>query len=115
MPLRGSKRAEAGQPERFGEDDLYPDVRPCLEQLQQLGLTVGVAGNQTSRAEQILRELQLPIDVLGTSDSWGAEKPSKASFDRLVIEAAVPADRILYVASGASSPTACCSQFTAEL
>lgn len=91
------RRAEAGQPEWFGDDDLYPDVRPCLSALREQGLTVGVAGNQTARAEGILRDLELPIDLLGTSDSWEAEKPSTAFFERLVVEAAVPAKRILYV------------------
>lgn len=91
------RRAEAGQPESFGEEDLYPDVRPCLAALRELGLMVGVAGNQTARAEGILRDLKLPIDVLGTSDSWDAEKPSTAFFERLIIEAKMPAQQILYV------------------
>lgn len=90
-------RAEAGVPESFGEDDLYPDVRPALAELQAQGLLVGVAGNQTSRAESILRGLQLPLDVLGTSDSWGAEKPSTAFFQRLVAEAQTEPGKILYV------------------
>jgi hypothetical protein len=29
-------RAEAGQPETFGEDDLYPDARPTLAALQAM-------------------------------------------------------------------------------
>ncbi len=41
------KRAEADQPEWFGEDDLYPDVRPALAQLRADGLWLGIAGNQT--------------------------------------------------------------------
>ena len=91
------RRAEAGQPEWFGEDDLYPDVRGCLSALREQGLLVGIAGNQTVRAEGILRELGLPCDVLGTSDSWGAEKPDVAFFERLVVEAGFPAEEILYV------------------
>jgi FMN phosphatase YigB (HAD superfamily) len=31
-------RAEAGKPEWFGEGDLYPDVRPALTALQELGV-----------------------------------------------------------------------------
>ncbi|GAA1858999.1 HAD family hydrolase [Myceligenerans crystallogenes] len=91
------RRAEAGQPEWFGEDDLYPDVRFCLSELRGQGLVVGIAGNQTLRAEGLLRELNLPCDVLGTSDSWNAEKPDVAFFERLVVEAGVPASEILYV------------------
>lgn len=91
------RRAEAGQPEWFDEDDLYADVRSCLSELRSQGLVVGIAGNQTLRAEGILQELDLPCDVLGTSDSWNAEKPDVAFFERLVVEADVPADEILYV------------------
>lgn len=91
------RRVQAGQAEGFGEDDLYPDVRPALAAIRDMGIPVGVAGNQTARAERILRDLQLPIDALGTSDSWGVEKPSPTFFERLVGEAGVPADRILYL------------------
>jgi FMN phosphatase YigB (HAD superfamily) len=90
-------RAEAGTAETFGEDDLYPDVRKSFTALREAGIVVGVAGNQTARAEVILRSLELPINVLGTSDSWDAEKPSTAFFDRLVVEAGCPAAEILYV------------------
>ncbi|OLR89540.1 HAD family hydrolase [Actinokineospora bangkokensis] len=91
------RRAAAGQPESFGEENLYPDVRPCLAALREQGLRVGIAGNQTARAEGILRELALPTDVLGTSDSWQAEKPSLAFFERAIAEAGVPAASLLYV------------------
>lgn len=91
------KRATAGQPEWFGEDDLYPDVRRCLAHLREQGLQVGIAGNQTVRAEGILRDLDLPCDLLGTSDSWGASKPDVAFFERLLVEAALAPDEILYV------------------
>jgi HAD superfamily hydrolase (TIGR01662 family) len=91
------RRADAGQPEWFGEDDLYPDARGCLQALRKQGLQVGLAGNQTARAEAILRELDLPVDVIGTSDGWGVEKPSAAFFDRIVTEADCPAEQVLYV------------------
>ncbi|NUT51396.1 MAG: HAD-IA family hydrolase [Saccharothrix sp.] len=91
------RRAAAGQPETFGEDNLYADARPCFEQLREAGLRVGLAGNQTSRAERILKALDLPVDVIGTSDSWGVEKPSPAFFDRVVREAGVAAESVLYV------------------
>lgn len=91
------RRAEAGFPESFGEEDLYPDARTCLSALRNQELRVGLAGNQTSRAEGILRSLDLPVDVIGTSDGWGVEKPSAGFFARLVTEAGCPAGRILYV------------------
>jgi HAD superfamily hydrolase (TIGR01662 family) len=91
------RRAKAGQPESFGERDLYPDARPCLTALRQQGLRVGLAGNQTAQAEAILRALDLPVDVIGTSDGWGVEKPSAAFFDRVVVEAGCSPGQVLYV------------------
>ncbi len=40
------ERAEAGRPEWFGEDDLYPDVRPSLTRLRADGRWGGMAGSQ---------------------------------------------------------------------
>ncbi|WP_169947712.1 HAD family hydrolase [Microbispora sp. H11081] len=91
------RRAREGQAETFGEEDLYPDARPCLAELRELGLRVGLAGNQTARAEAILRALDLPVDVIGTSDGWGVEKPDTSFFARLVAEAGCPASSVLYV------------------
>ncbi|MEV6970542.1 HAD family hydrolase [Hamadaea sp. NPDC051192] len=90
-------RAEAGQPESFSEENLYPDTRPCLAELRAQGLLVGLAGNQTARAEGILHALELPVDLIGTSDSWGVEKPSKAFFERVIKEAGCGPAEILYV------------------
>jgi HAD superfamily hydrolase (TIGR01662 family) len=90
-------RASAGQPETFGEENLYPDARPCLAALRAQGIRVGLAGNQTARAETILRALDLPVDIIGTSDSWGVEKPSPAFFERIVAESGTRADQVLYV------------------
>ncbi|MEN3534625.1 HAD family hydrolase [Microbispora sp. ZYX-F-249] len=91
------RRAQEGQAETFGEENLYPDARPCLAELREMGLRVGLAGNQTARAETILRALDLPVDVIGTSDGWGVEKPDTSFFDRLVTEAGCPAESVLYV------------------
>ncbi|ADG89425.1 HAD family hydrolase [Thermobispora bispora] len=91
------RRARAGQPETFGEENLYPDARPCLAELKAMGLRVGVAGNQTARAERILRSLDLPVDVIGTSDGWGVEKPDRRFFERVVAEAGCPPQAVLYV------------------
>jgi HAD superfamily hydrolase (TIGR01662 family) len=91
------RRAAAGQPESFGERDLYGDARPCLAALRAMGLSVGLAGNQTARAEKILRALDLPVDVIGTSDGWNVEKPATGFFGRIVAEAQCPAGDVLYV------------------
>ena len=92
-----ARRADAGQPEWFGEDDLYPDVRPCMAALRDMGVWVGVAGNQTSRAGEILRKLDLPADLIATSEDWGASKPDQSFFRALISAAPCEASRIVYV------------------
>jgi HAD superfamily hydrolase (TIGR01549 family) len=90
-------RDEAGKPETFGEGDLYPDALPCLAALRSMGLRVGVAANQTARAEAILRGLKPPVDWIGTSDGWGVEKPELGFFRRAVEESGVASEDVLYV------------------
>jgi FMN phosphatase YigB (HAD superfamily) len=76
-------RLDAGIGEYLNGHDLYPDVRSCLQTLKEAGYFVGVAGNQTARAGRFLRELNLPCDVLATSDEWGVTKPDTGFFDKL--------------------------------
>ncbi len=92
-----ARRAGAGQPEWFGEDDLYPDVRPCMTALRDMGVWIGVAGNQTSRAGELLRKLDLPADLIATSEDWKASKPDSGFFGALLAAAPCEASRILYV------------------
>lgn len=91
------KRATAGQPETFDEDDLYPDVRPTLARLREHGVWIGIAGNQTVRAGGILRGLGLPADMVATSDDWGFAKPDLAFFEQLVKVTPFRENEILYV------------------
>lgn len=91
-------RAAAGKPEHFDEGDLYPDVRPALAQLRADGLWLGIAGNQTVRAGGILRSLFTgDVDLIGTSDDWGASKPDIAFFERVADVVPFENDEILYV------------------
>ncbi|MFC7549714.1 HAD family hydrolase [Plantactinospora sp. GCM10030261] len=92
-----AQRAAAGRPESFGEEDLYPDARRCLTAVKDQGLFVGLAGNQPTYAGTILRALDLPVDVIGTSEDWGATKPAPAFFERVVREGGGDASSILYV------------------
>ncbi|MEV8503339.1 HAD family hydrolase [Actinoplanes sp. NPDC051475] len=91
------KRAAAGQPEWFGEDDLYPDVRPALTALREAGLWVGIAGNQTVRAGGLLRSMDLPSDMIATSDDWGASKPDAGFFKAVAKETPFGPEETLYV------------------
>ncbi|MCX5239845.1 HAD family hydrolase [Streptomyces prunicolor] len=91
-------RAQAEQPEHFDEHDLYADVRPALTRLRADGLWLGIAGNQTVRAGGILRELFTnDVDLIGTSDDWGASKPDIAFFDRVAEVVPFDVEEILYV------------------
>jgi HAD superfamily hydrolase (TIGR01549 family) len=91
------QRTAAGKPEWFGEDDLYSDVRPALTTLREAGLWVGIAGNQTVRAGGLLRSMDLPSDMIATSDDWGVSKPDAGFFDAVANEAPFESEEILYV------------------
>jgi FMN phosphatase YigB (HAD superfamily) len=90
-------REDAGRGEQIDDTDLYPDVRPSLTALQAGGLWVGVAGNQTPRAAELLRALDLPVNYIGTSGEWGVAKPNRGFFDRVVEIAGCRPDEIVYV------------------
>jgi HAD superfamily hydrolase (TIGR01549 family) len=77
-------RIAAGKGEMLGENDLYPDVRPALTMLKERGLWIGVAGNQTARAAELLRALELPADAIATSEEWGVSKPATEFFARVI-------------------------------
>lgn len=92
-----TKRAEAGVPNGFGPEDLYPDARPCLSALRAQGLYVGVAGNQPAEAAEHFATLGLEADVVGISALWGVEKPAREFFARCAEHAGVPPAHVLYV------------------
>jgi FMN phosphatase YigB (HAD superfamily) len=78
-------------------DDLYPDALACLAALRELGLAVGLAGNQSFRLEEWTRAAELPADVIGSSASWGVRKPAAAFFERMVAEAGCAPGDLAYV------------------
>ncbi|MFJ2767144.1 HAD family hydrolase [Streptomyces sp. NPDC087300] len=90
-------REAAGRGEHLAETDLYPDVRPALGSLQKLGVRVIVAGNQTSRAAELLRDLDLPADLVVTSGDWGVAKPDPAFFARVLEVSQAGPRETLYV------------------
>ena len=90
-------RLDAGLGEYLNGNDLHPDVRPCLEALKDAGYFVGIAGNQTTRAGRFLRELNLPCDILATSDDWGVTKPDVAFFSKLIAVSGHQPHEIAYV------------------
>ncbi|MCF7547413.1 HAD family hydrolase [Pseudonocardia sp. WMMC193] len=90
-------RLDTGLGEYLNAQDLYPDARPCLQQLRDAGYFVGIAGNQTLRAGTFIRELNLPADLIATSDDWGVNKPSEAFFDKLIAVSGHRPEEIAYV------------------
>lgn len=65
--------------------------------MRRAGLIVGVAGNQPATVEQVLAAAGLEADFVASSATWGVAKPDPAFFVRLIAEAQVPAETILYV------------------
>ena len=90
-------RLDAGLGEFLNGNDLYPDARPTLQALKDAGYFVGIAGNQTERAGRFIRELNLPADIIATSDDWGAEKPSPEFFAAMVNASGTTPDETAYV------------------
>jgi len=90
-------RELAGRGEQIEDGDLYPDVRPTLGALREQGLWVGIAGNQTVCAAELLRALELPADAVATSAEWGVAKPDHRFFARVIEMAPCRAEEILYV------------------
>lgn len=68
----------------YSPDDVYPDALACLEGVRELGLGVGIAGNQTELLEAWAREAALPADVVSSSASLGVRKPDPEFFARVV-------------------------------
>ncbi len=83
--------------DRVLEQDFYPDVIPTFETLRRVGHRVIIAGNQTKRVSETLEEMDLPVDLIRGGEQWGARKPERRFFRRLLREASVPAEDILYI------------------
>jgi FMN phosphatase YigB (HAD superfamily) len=77
--------------------DLYPDALECVAAARGAGLAVGVAGNQPAGIENLLRAAGLVADFIASSAAWGVAKPDQRFFLRLIHEAKLPAEHILYV------------------
>ncbi|MFI9170809.1 HAD family hydrolase [Streptomyces lincolnensis] len=90
-------REAAGHGEAVDEADLYDDVRPALSELRKLGVRVVIAGNQTSRVGELLRDLDLPADLIVTSGDWGVAKPQPEFFERVLEVARAVPEATLYV------------------
>jgi HAD superfamily hydrolase (TIGR01662 family) len=90
-------REAAGRGEFLDETDIYPDVRPALSTLRKAGIRVVIAGNQTTRASELLRGLDLPADLIVTSGDWGCAKPDPAFFLHVRDAADAAEHEVVYV------------------
>jgi HAD superfamily hydrolase (TIGR01549 family) len=77
--------------------DLYPDAVACLERVRDLGLRVGIAGNQTEQLEAWASTAGLPADVIASSESLGVRKPDRAFFEKVVELMGCAAGEVAYV------------------
>ncbi|MBX6364309.1 MAG: HAD family hydrolase [Gemmatimonadetes bacterium] len=97
-PRERAARRAAGLPsDVVVASDAYPDAAECLRELRRRGYRVGVAANQPVAAEDAVRGLGVPLDVVATSGRWGVAKPNPEFFRRIVEAAGVPAEQIAYV------------------
>ncbi|MGW3723945.1 HAD family hydrolase [Streptomyces sp. NPDC000851] len=90
-------REATGHGEHLNDSDLYPDVRPALSELRRRGVRVIIAGNQTARAGELLRALDLPANLVVTSGEWGVAKPQPDFFRRVLEVAQAAPSATLYV------------------
>lgn len=97
IPAEYRAREAAGHGETLEESDLYDDVRPALSGLRNLGVRVIIAGNQTVRAGQLLRALDLPADLIATSEEWGVAKPHPGFFAHVLDVAQAAPRETVYV------------------
>jgi HAD superfamily hydrolase (TIGR01662 family) len=97
IPAEYQAREAAGRGEALDETDLYDDVGPALSALRELGVRVVIAGNQTPRMGDLLRDLDLPADLIVTSGEWGVAKPQPRFFERVLEVAQASPDETVYV------------------
>ena len=91
------ERARAGVPNVIGPDDLYPDAVAALEGLRRAGYRVGVAGNQPQAAEALFRGLDVPLDLVASSETLGVEKPDPRFFAAVAERLALTPAEVAYV------------------
>ncbi len=81
----------------YSLEDLYPDALDCLSRVRELGLRVGIVGNQTEALERWARDSALPADVISSSASLGVRKPELAFFEKVVALLGHRANEVAYV------------------
>jgi HAD superfamily hydrolase (TIGR01549 family) len=91
------RRIDAGESLELTEADLYPDVRPAIAALLSVGYRLGVVGNQPVRTEDLFNALDVPFELVASSDGWGLSKPDPRFFERVASAFALPPEEVAYV------------------
>lgn len=68
-----------------------------LHRLRKLGGRLGIAGNQPPGVVEELAGLDLPLDLIASSASFGVAKPDPRFFERIVMHLGISAGAIAYV------------------
>jgi FMN phosphatase YigB (HAD superfamily) len=91
------ERLASGMEDWRFPDDFYPDVIDTLRAVRAAGYRIGIAGNQPDGADEALAGAGIDVDLIGSSASWGVQKPDPAFFARIARELDLPPERIAYV------------------
>jgi HAD superfamily hydrolase (TIGR01662 family) len=89
--------ATTASPADVARTDLYSDAEPTLAVLREQGYRLGIVGNQPARTEALFRELDVPVDLVASSATWGVEKPDPRFFERIAADLALDPAEIAYV------------------
>lgn len=79
-----AQRKRDGTDFLIAADDLYADAKPCLADLAQSGLFVGIAGNQPPTAKAALQSFDLGAHLITTSAELGIAKPAPGFFSQIL-------------------------------
>jgi HAD superfamily hydrolase (TIGR01549 family) len=83
--------------ENFDANDIYPDVRPTLRRLREMGKRIVIAGNQPPQARAALEAMELGADEILISADLGFEKPSRGFFEKVAEAAGAKPAEVLYI------------------
>jgi FMN phosphatase YigB (HAD superfamily) len=96
-------RRASGRPDVFVEDDVFEEVRPCLEALRGAGLRTCVAGNQPPWMAESMRGWDLDVDFVTDAGELDAVKPDPRFFTRLAERLGLETDEVAYVGDRADN------------
>lgn len=85
--------------------DFYPDAIAAPTMLKADGYRVGIVANQPEGVVGRLNELDLRLDMVGSSATYGAAKPDPRFFQRITVDCGMPAQHTSSMSATASTVT----------